>query len=305
MHITRPPRRVDARIRIPAIARHLAAADEDDVDGRVLFGLADDLLQGFAQPRRGEGVAVQEAGTQRRGGADGTGDAGESGVVGRVGGERGVRGVEEEALAQRRGSEFAGDGGEDGLGFLGRFAEDGDGVGEAGGEVGVPVVAESVVVIVDQRGWGSKRPGSIAGKPLIGEIRVCVVDELDCFHEVGHAARVQRSKGQLLGGDCVCGLSFHRGGDDDAVCTAAAASNGKEEIRVLARVCRNHVAIGEDNGGFQDLIGTKTEIVCCWTMTAALHPASQTSYRLNNEPATVDVYYQASFDLPEYHLPRR
>ena len=77
-------------------------------------------------------------------------------------------------------------------------------------------------------------------------------------------------------------MGFDDCGDDDAVGASTAATDGEEEVGVLARVCGDESAICKDDLGFQDLVGAEAKVMDGGAVTPALHPAAEAAYGLRS-----------------------
>ena len=190
--------------------------------------------------RRGgasKGLAVEKAGAERRGLANGGDDPGEAAVVVCVIWRR-VEVVCEEETGAVVFCQLCHRGPEELLRFCCGLAEIGDGVQECG-------------CVVRQCGRGAfacwlrgvDGPGAVAIEAGVKERGVRFVHDLHSVHKVGHVfSRIERGEAEDLGCDGSSGVGFNDGGDDDAVSARTAAAEGEEEVAVLAGICGNNSA---------------------------------------------------------------
>ena len=130
------------------------------------------------------------------------------------------------------------------LGFGAGFTEEGDCMEEGGGVVG----QGGGCAFSDGLGRVDG-PGSVAVEACVEEGGVRLIHYVYGGHEVGEIGRGERSETKDLGAYYGGGMGFYDCGNDDAVRGGAAATDGEEEVRILAGICYDGFSRGKDDLG--------------------------------------------------------
>ena len=148
------------------------------------------------------------------------------------------------------------------------------------------------------REWRCDLPGTITRPAGIGEVGKGGMDEENRVHKGRHISRGFGGQRKLLRDDFVGWMSFDDGRNDNAIAARAAATDGKEKVWVLAWRGCDDFSIGKDHTSFEDLVGPQAKIMGCRSVATALHPSSETTYRLQGGEFESYHFLVSEKDIP-------